>query len=52
MQEDLAVDLRNIEELFGMKEEGLEEGRIMMDISDYPGTRANPAHDPKSPGKP
>ncbi|ESW33886.1 hypothetical protein PHAVU_001G106300 [Phaseolus vulgaris] len=34
-----------------MKEE-IAESRMMMDIVDYPGTRPNPAHDPKSPGKP
>ena len=45
------MDLRNSEEMFDTKE-GLEEGRMMMDIADYPGARANHAHDPKSPGKP
>lgn len=41
--------LRNSEE--EMKE-GIVESRMLMDIVDYPGTRPNPAHDPKSPGKP
>jgi len=34
-----------------MKEE-IGESRMLRDIVDYPGTRPNPAHDPKSPGKP
>ncbi|BAT84992.1 hypothetical protein LR48_Vigan03g199300 [Vigna angularis] len=34
-----------------MKEE-IAESRMLRDIVDYPGTRPNPAHDPKSPGKP
>lgn len=46
------MDLKNHEELFGKKELGLEEGRMMMDIVDYPGTGPNHRHDPKSPGKP
>ncbi|KAK7266989.1 hypothetical protein RIF29_19651 [Crotalaria pallida] len=51
-QEDLAMDLRNNEELFDMKQYGLEE-RMMMDIADYPPIGANPIHDPKPPpGKP
>lgn len=41
--------LRNSEE--EMKE-GTLETRILMDVVDYPGTRPNPAHYPKSPGKP
>ncbi|RDX60127.1 hypothetical protein CR513_61762, partial [Mucuna pruriens] len=49
--EDLVVDLRNREELFDMKE-SLVEGRMIMDIADYPPTGPNHSHTPKSPGKP
>ncbi|KAG4915719.1 hypothetical protein GLYMA_19G117900v4 [Glycine max] len=49
LQEDPVMRLRNSEE--EMKE-GIVESRMLMDIVDYPGTRPNPAHDPKSPGKP
>ncbi|KAG4912764.1 hypothetical protein JHK84_053225 [Glycine max] len=45
----IIMRLRNSEE--EMKE-GIVESRMLMDIVDYPGTRPNPAHDPKSPGKP
>ncbi|XP_054800314.1 uncharacterized protein LOC129304617 [Prosopis cineraria] len=31
---------------------GGDEGRMMMTMIDYAGAKANPAHDPKSPGKP
>ncbi|KAG4912773.1 hypothetical protein AAZX31_19G105800 [Glycine max] len=48
-KEDPVMRLRNSEE--EMKE-GIVESRMLMDIVDYPGTRPNPAHDPKSPGKP
>jgi len=41
--------LRNSED--EMKE-GTLETRMLMDVVDYPGTRPNPAHYPKSPGKP
>lgn len=51
LQEDQIIGLRNSEELLDMKE-GIVESRMMMAIVDYPGTRPNPAHDPKSPGKP
>ncbi|KAK7290683.1 hypothetical protein RIF29_05276 [Crotalaria pallida] len=51
-KEDLVMGLRNNEELFDMHEEGVVESRMMLDIADYPGTRPNPAHDPKAPGKP
>ncbi|XP_061348043.1 uncharacterized protein LOC133293476 [Gastrolobium bilobum] len=45
-KEDLSLGLRNMKE-------GIVESRMMMDmIADYPGARANPAHEPKSPGKP
>ncbi|KAK7380801.1 hypothetical protein VNO78_33320 [Psophocarpus tetragonolobus] len=37
--------------LFAMKE-GLAEGRMIMDITDYPPTGPNHSHTPKSPGKP
>ncbi|TKY62840.1 hypothetical protein E2542_SST12700 [Spatholobus suberectus] len=50
-KEDQVMGLRNSEELLDMKE-GIIESRMMVDITDYPGTKANPAHDPKSPGKP
>ncbi|XP_027353554.1 uncharacterized protein LOC113863949 [Abrus precatorius] len=49
-KEDLVMGLTNNEELYDMKE-GIES-RMMMDIADYPVTKPNPAHDPKSPGKP
>ncbi|KHN42189.1 hypothetical protein glysoja_021679 [Glycine soja] len=47
--EDLVMWLRNSED--EMKE-GTLETRMLMDVVDYPGTRPNPAHYPKSPGKP
>jgi len=34
------------------KKEEIAESRMMRDIEDYAGTRPNPAHDPKYPGKP
>nr|KYP63902.1 hypothetical protein KK1_018489 [Cajanus cajan] len=49
LQEDPVMGLMNSKE--DMKE-GIVESRMMVDIVDYPGTRPNPAHDPKSPGKP
>jgi len=49
LQVDPVMGLTYTEE--DMKEE-IAESRMMMDIVDYPGTRPNPAHDPKSPGKP
>lgn len=46
------MDLKSsIEEAFGMEEEA-GKGRLMMDVVDYSGPKANPAHNPKSPGKP
>ncbi|XP_020218414.1 uncharacterized protein LOC109801715 [Cajanus cajan] len=48
-KEDPVMGLMNSKE--DMKE-GIVESRMMVDIVDYPGTRPNPAHDPKSPGKP
>ncbi|KAG5041920.1 hypothetical protein JHK87_005835 [Glycine soja] len=48
-KEDLVMWLRNSED--EMKE-GTLETRMLMDVVDYPGTRPNPAHYPKSPGKP
>ncbi|OIW19840.1 hypothetical protein TanjilG_24827 [Lupinus angustifolius] len=49
-KENLAVGLKNNDEEFDM-EEGVIENRMMLDVADYPGTRANPAHHPKAPGK-
>ncbi|CAJ1919302.1 unnamed protein product [Sphenostylis stenocarpa] len=43
------MELSNSEEDMN---KGTSESRMMMDIVDYPGTKPNPAHDPKSPGKP
>ncbi|KAF7819237.1 putative transmembrane protein [Senna tora] len=34
-----------------MKERA-EEKKMMMEVEDYSGPKANPAHQPKSPGKP
>ncbi|KAK7396118.1 hypothetical protein VNO78_16898 [Psophocarpus tetragonolobus] len=48
-KEDPVMGLRNSEE--DMKE-GIVDSRMMLDVVDYPGTRPNPAHDPRSPGKP
>ena len=51
LQEDLAMELRNSKEIFDM-EEGDAEGRMVLEITDYPPTRSNPIHDPRSPGHP
>ncbi|KAL2320528.1 hypothetical protein Fmac_029497 [Flemingia macrophylla] len=48
-KEDPVMGLMNSKE--EMKE-GIVESRMMVDIADYPGTGPNPAHNPKSPGKP
>jgi len=45
------MDIKNQKELFDTKEEH-EEGRMIMDITDYPPTGPNHSHTPKSPGKP
>ncbi|KAK7316033.1 hypothetical protein VNO77_34660 [Canavalia gladiata] len=45
------VNLSNSEEQFDMKE-GVKEGRMTLDITDYPPTGPNHSHTPKSPGKP
>ncbi|OIV89721.1 hypothetical protein TanjilG_03819 [Lupinus angustifolius] len=51
VKEDVVVGLWNKDEEFDM-EKGVVESRMMLDVEDYPRTRPNPAHDPKSPGKP
>ncbi|KAK7336315.1 hypothetical protein VNO77_16852 [Canavalia gladiata] len=50
-KEDVVMGLKNSQEPFDIKE-GKVESRMMIYIADYPGTKPNPAHDPKSPGKP
>lgn len=46
------MELKN-SEVFKKEEGGSEDQRkMMMDVADYSGPRANPAHQPKSPGKP
>ena len=51
LQENVVMDIKNQKELFDTKEEH-EEGRMIMDITDYPPTGPNHSHTPKSPGKP
>ncbi|KAK7286589.1 hypothetical protein RJT34_21691 [Clitoria ternatea] len=50
-KEDQVMGSRNSKELMDLKN-GMVESRMMVNIADYAGTRPNPAHDPKSPGKP
>ncbi|ESW23516.1 hypothetical protein PHAVU_004G054100 [Phaseolus vulgaris] len=50
-KENVVMDIKNQKELFDTKEEH-EEGRMIMDITDYPPTGPNHSHTPKSPGKP
>lgn len=45
------MELKDVEDVFGMEEKYIE-GRMDIERTDYPGTGANPHHDPKSPGKP
>ncbi|KAL4607173.1 hypothetical protein ACB092_09G155000 [Castanea dentata] len=45
-----AMDLRYGEEVFDVGERFIE-GRMDFETSDYPGSRPNPDHDPKPPGK-
>ncbi|KAJ7971978.1 putative Transmembrane protein [Quillaja saponaria] len=45
-----ALDLRNGEDMFDLREEFIE-GRMDLESTDYPGTGANNHHDPKSPGR-
>ncbi|CAJ1947642.1 unnamed protein product [Sphenostylis stenocarpa] len=49
--EDHTKEERNQKEVFETKEEA-EEGRMILDIADYPPTGPNHSHTPKSPGKP
>ncbi|XP_028800085.1 uncharacterized protein LOC114755372 [Neltuma alba] len=47
-----ATDLKtSTEEAFEMEKDA-GEGRMMMDVVDYSGPKPNPAHNPRSPGKP
>jgi len=49
LQENVVVDIRKQKEMFETKEE-LEEGRMIMDVTDYRPTGPNHSHTP--PGKP
>jgi hypothetical protein len=44
------VDMREIEETFEVGE-GVIEGRMDLERTDYPGTGANNHHDPGTPGR-
>ncbi|KAI4348512.1 hypothetical protein L6164_009227 [Bauhinia variegata] len=45
------LEFMNGEQVFGMGEEFMVEGRMDMESADYPGTGANNRHDPKTPGR-